>query len=158
MQRSDMNNIDLPGVLEDGTSSLSSSFAPPPKNLRRMTILTLICLVNLSMFMGFSQMAPFFPKEADKKHVTPLVSGFIFSVYPLVMMFSCPVIGKALPHIGIKFTLLSGIFVTGIANALFGVLDKIEDMTTFAVYCFLVRATAAVGTGKLRSISECTKA
>lgn len=116
---------------------------------------TLICLsvVSFTSMLSMSIIAPFFPLEASLKGVRETVYGFIFSVYALVIMLLSPFYGMVIPQLGPKFMLISGIFVTGACNILFGLLDKIEDQNTFTVFCFVVRIFEAVGAGAFSTAS-----
>lgn len=98
-------------------------------------------------------MAPFFPNEASNKGMSETVSGFVFSFYALIVMISSPILGSLLPLIGAKFMLISGIFASGVSNILFGTLDRIIDLTSFTVFCFIVRATEAIGVAAFSTAS-----
>ena len=100
-----------------------------------------------------SIMAPFFPNEASNKGMSETVSGFVFSFYALIVMISSPILGSLLPVIGAKFMLISGIFASGVSNILFGTLDRIIDLTSFTVFCFIVRATEAIGVAAFSTAS-----
>ncbi|XP_067145121.1 MFS-type transporter SLC18B1-like [Centruroides vittatus] len=122
--------------------------------LQKLIILCL-CLVNFTSFLSMSIIAPFFPKEAEMKGMRESVSGIIFSVYALVLMVMSPIFGKLLPHVGSSFMFLSGVFVAGVCNILFGFLDKLTDLTLFTVFCFIVRIFEAVGAAAFTTAS-CT--
>ena len=81
------------------------------------------------------------------------VSGLVFSCYALVVMLSSPVLGAFLPVIGAKFMLISGIFVAGVANILFGLLNYIDSSVQFTVFCFLVRSFEALGAAAFSTAS-----
>ncbi|KAF4521169.1 hypothetical protein B566_EDAN011619 [Ephemera danica] len=104
-----------------------------------------LALVDFVSFCSMSIMAPFFPKEASSKGMSNTVSGLVFSFYAFVMFISSPLFGKVLPLVGAKFMFMSGMFLAGGCSIIFGLLDKIGDYTTFAVYSFLVRGTEALG-------------
>lgn len=109
--------------------------------------MTLICLalISFTSMLAMSIIAPFFPIEATAKGMSQSVNGLVFSVYSMVLMVFSPVMSVTIPVIGSKLTLILGVFVAGIANILFGLLDKIDDLNTFTVYCFVVRAFVAMG-------------
>lgn len=90
-------------------------------------------------------MAPFFPRQASQKGMSETVSGLVFSFYALVMFVSSPLFGKILPRVGAKFLFMSGMFVAGSCNLLFGMLAYIENFPTFTAYCFMVRGMEALG-------------
>ncbi|KAJ9595194.1 hypothetical protein L9F63_013503, partial [Diploptera punctata] len=119
----------------------------PVRHFSRTQKLTLtsLALVDFISFCSMSIMAPFFPKEAFQKGMSETVSGLVFSFYALVMFVSSPLFGKILPRAGAKFLFMTGMFVAGICNILFGWLVCIEDYTTFTAYCFLVRGMEALG-------------
>lgn len=108
---------------------------------------SLICLsiVSFTSMLAMSLIAPFFPLEASMKGMRETIYGFVFSVYALVIMIMSPISGKLVPILGAKFMLVSGVFVAGVANILFGVLDKIDDLPTFTAFCFIVRTFEALG-------------
>lgn len=121
--------------------------------IKQKSILFCISLVSITSFLCMSIMAPFFPNEASNKGMSETVSGFVFSFYALIVMISSPILGSLLPVIGAKFMLISGIFASGVSNILFGTLDRIIDLTSFTVLCFIVRATEAIGVAAFSTAS-----
>ncbi|XP_063230677.1 MFS-type transporter SLC18B1-like [Bacillus rossius redtenbacheri] len=111
---------------------------------QKLTLLSLT-LVDFLSFCSMSIMAPFFPKEAALKGMSQSMSGLVFSVYALVVFISSPVFGKILPHAGARFLFLSGMFVAGCCNVLFGLLDYIDQYEVYTLFCFLVRILEALG-------------
>lgn len=91
--------------------------------------------------------------EAANKNMSGTLSGLVFSCYALVVMLSSPVLGAFLPVIGAKFMLISGIFVAGVANILFGLLKYINSSQQFALFCFLVRTFEALGAAAFSTAS-----
>lgn len=67
-------------------------------------------------------MAPFFPTEASLKGVSTTIIGAIFGMFELVIFFVAPLIGMNLGKLGINFTYLSGLLVSGCCSILFGAL------------------------------------
>lgn len=131
---------------------------PKPSEVKHFTRAQWISLVALGMvdFVGFcsmSIMAPFFPKEAALKDMSVSYAGFVFSFYALVMFLSAPVFGKIMSTAGTKFIFVSGVFVTGTCNILFGLLPQIRSNAEFAVYCFLVRGMEALGASAFSTAS-----
>lgn len=59
---------------------------------KKLTLFAL-SLVNLTAYLTMSIIAPFFPFEAAQKGMSPTLSGFVFSVYALVMMIASPLLG-----------------------------------------------------------------
>ncbi|KAL1124503.1 hypothetical protein AAG570_001129, partial [Ranatra chinensis] len=123
---------------------------PKPSVLCKFTRHQILALLTLLLaefisFCSMSVMAPFFPREAGLKGMSPSVSGFVFSFYAFVVFATSPFFGKILPFMGAKFLFMSGMFLAGGCNILFGVLPLIRDYTVFAVFCFLIRTLEAVG-------------
>ncbi|XP_073483399.1 MFS-type transporter SLC18B1 [Aquarana catesbeiana] len=131
--------------LTDSTPDNSNSI----RKLSRNQILTLISTasLNFSSMICYSILGPFFPQEAVKKGLSNTVIGLIFGCFALFNFLSSLIFGRYLVQIGAKFMFVSGLFASGVATVLFGLLDKISDGTIFAAMCFLVRAVDAVGFG-----------
>ncbi|XP_050426525.1 MFS-type transporter SLC18B1-like [Adelges cooleyi] len=123
------------------------------KNVRRyfgFTIKQYMALASLALvdFLGFcsmSVMAPTFPKEAEKKDMTLAEAGFVFSFFALIMFLLSPAMGSLMPIFGTKCLFISGVFISGVCNTLFGLLPMVEDNFQFKVLCFLVRGLEAIG-------------
>ncbi|RWS05685.1 MFS-type transporter-like protein, partial [Dinothrombium tinctorium] len=136
--------------------SMSSLIHDNQRNqLSSHQIWSLIYLAFLSFatFASVSIIAPFFPREASQKGMTESVSGMVFAVYGFLLMLMSPVMGKILPHVGIKFVLMAGILVEGVANILFGTLDRINDTTMFTFFAFAVRIIEAIGAAAVSTSS-----
>lgn len=104
-----------------------------------------LCLVDFTSFLSMSIIAPFFPREAASKGMREAVSGFVFSIYALIVMLTSPIFGKLLPTVGARFMFQSGVFFCGVCNILFGLLDKVNGEVEFTVLCFVVRSFEALG-------------
>lgn len=109
--------------------------------------MALICLalISFTAMLALAIIAPFFPTESSAKGMRESVNGLVFSVYALVYLILSPVISLIIPVVGSKLTLILGVFVAGVANILFGVLDKIDDLNMFTAFCFIVRVVEGVG-------------
>ena len=59
-------------------------------------------------------------REAEKKGMSHLQIGLVFSTFELVMFLFCPLYGIFLTRIGAKFMYVTGILVGGVCNILFG--------------------------------------
>lgn len=118
-----------------------------------MLVIFYLGLIDFIGFCSMSVMAPFFPREAEKKGMDVSHAGYVFSFYALVMFLTAPFFGKIIPYVGTKFMFLAGIFVTGTCNILFGLLPYIQSNTHFAIFCFLVRGFEAIGAGAFSTAS-----
>nr|XP_027198550.1 uncharacterized protein LOC113792803 [Dermatophagoides pteronyssinus] len=109
--------------------------------------LVLICLafISFTSMLAMAIIAPFFPTESAKKGMRESINGLVFSVYAFVFMICSPIISLMIPVIGTKMTLIVGIFIAGVSNILFGLLDQIQSLETFTAFCFIVRTFEAVG-------------
>ncbi|XP_030830751.1 MFS-type transporter SLC18B1 isoform X2 [Strongylocentrotus purpuratus] len=119
-----------------------------PSKLTKSQVLIFISLA-VSIFLdqaSFSVLAPFFPREAKEKGVSGLQIGFIFGAFALVNVIFSPIFGKFLPRLGAKFTFVSGVWIVAGCNILFGFCDEIKSTSTFVIFCYVTRCTAAVGT------------
>ncbi|XP_018423181.1 PREDICTED: MFS-type transporter SLC18B1 [Nanorana parkeri] len=125
------------------------------RKLSKNQILTLISAasLNFSSMICYSILGPFFPQEAVKKGLSNTVIGLIFGCFAICNFVSSLIFGRYLIQIGAKFMLVAGLFTSGVATVLFGLLDQIQDGTMFTVLCFLVRSVDAVGFGA--SITAC---
>lgn len=123
------------------------------KEPSKKIILLCLSLVNFTAYLTMSIIAPFFPYEASVKGMRESLAGFVFSVYALVMMIASPMLGKILPIVGVKFMLISGIWMCGWSNVLFGVLGYANDPTYFTILCFVVRAISALGAASFSTAS-----
>ncbi|XP_053566921.1 MFS-type transporter SLC18B1 [Bombina bombina] len=169
-----MDSPEIDGAVEDSTNqSIQSSTNQPihenndtrdlRKNLEennvteitktgklsRSQIFTLMSAasLNFSSMICYSILGPFFPQEALKKGVSSTITGLIFGCFALFNFLTSLILGKYLVQIGAKFMLVSGMFTSGCATILFGLLDKAPDGTVFIVLCFIVRSVDAIGFG-----------
>ncbi|VVC37962.1 Hypothetical protein CINCED_3A013556 [Cinara cedri] len=113
--------------------------------LRQYMALGSLALVDFLGFCSMSVMAPTFPKEAEKKDMTLSEAGLVFSFFALVMFFLSPSMGSLMPIFGTKCLFISGVFIAGVCNMIFGLLPMIEDNFQFKVLCFVVRGLEAIG-------------
>lgn len=107
-------------------------------------IIFVLCLITLFESICFSVMAPFFPTEASLKGVSTTIIGAIFGMFELIIFFAAPLIGMNLGKLGINFTYLSGLLVSGCCSILFGFLKWCPSGTIFIVMCFATRGIEAI--------------
>uniref|UniRef100_U5EXX6 Putative mfs-type transporter n=1 Tax=Corethrella appendiculata TaxID=1370023 RepID=U5EXX6_9DIPT len=116
-------------------------------NFTKRQWLTLIVmgLADFCNAICVSLQAPFFPKEAEKKGATATEYGLVFGIFELVVFLISPIYGQYLNRIGPKVLFNSGIFTTGTAAILFGLLDKVPGHTAFISAAFIIRIVEALG-------------
>uniref|UniRef100_T1J6T4 Major facilitator superfamily (MFS) profile domain-containing protein n=1 Tax=Strigamia maritima TaxID=126957 RepID=T1J6T4_STRMM len=141
MPPSPENIIDVNNILNDSNeiSLKKSRFTP-----HQWKLFIILIFVNLCSAMCYSIQAPFYPKEAEKKGVTSSVYGMVFGVFEFVVFVLCPIYGKYIRQIGLKFMLNAGNFVMATCCILFGFLDN-ASKTSFIVLSFIVRIVEAMG-------------
>ncbi|GAV05745.1 hypothetical protein RvY_15826 [Ramazzottius varieornatus] len=136
----------------DDASTESSTSTEESFSLLKMSReekLTLLCLAIVDMFsyLCMSIMAPFFPEKVAAVGASQTVSGGVFAVYALTVFVSSPVFAKLVPRIGAKFCFISGIFVAGGCNIIFGFLEDINDPVMFTTLAFAIRIVEGLGAG-----------
>ncbi|XP_057380318.1 MFS-type transporter SLC18B1-like [Daphnia carinata] len=107
--------------------------------------LALVCAVYFFCYSAISMLSPFFLKIAVLHNISTSTYGLIFSIHPAVVFCTSPFIGHITPSLGPKFTFISGVFLCGSCNVLFGTLEYVQDDTQFTVLCFIIRGLGAVG-------------
>lgn len=116
-------------------------------------ILLCLCLVDFTAFASMSIIAPFFPLEASLRGQSTYIAGLVFSTYSLTVVIASVFFGPLSAHIGPKFMLLAGIAIAGTANIIFGLLDFINNDTTFIALCFIIRIIEALGAASFNTAS-----
>ncbi|XP_036398582.1 MFS-type transporter SLC18B1 [Megalops cyprinoides] len=139
--------MDPNGVQQTDNSAPGEASSGATQRMSRQQILTLISVasVNFSSMICYSILGPFFPNEAKKKGASQTVIGLIFGCYALCNLMGSLILGKYIVHIGAKFMLISGLFVSAGCTVLFGLLDKVPGTVNFVVLCFIIRSVDAVG-------------
>ena len=134
-----MNNLDI------------SSMSPPKGSLHQRIIkelwisIALVCIYQIALMERFIY-TPFFPNEAAKKGMSQTVYAFVFSMYGFVQLIGSSLCHQYIvPTIGIKKMLILGLTIAGIANFIFGLLNRIDSLPLFTAMCFIVRATESFG-------------
>jgi MFS family permease len=112
---------------------------------RQWSTLIIIGLADFFSAICISLQAPFFPKEAEAKGAKATEYGFVFGIFELVVFLVSPPIGQYLDRIGAKLVFNAGIFTTGGAAIVFGLLGGIEGRATFIGMAFFVRVVEALG-------------
>uniref|UniRef100_T1JJ27 Major facilitator superfamily (MFS) profile domain-containing protein n=1 Tax=Strigamia maritima TaxID=126957 RepID=T1JJ27_STRMM len=112
---------------------------------RQWLFLISTTIATLGSAICISLQAPFFPAEAERKHVRSTVYGFVFGVYSLTVFVTAPLFGKYIDTIKPLFLLNSGTFLTSSCCILFGCLDQIKSGPTFITFAFIVRIVEAIG-------------
>ncbi|CAH3023022.1 unnamed protein product, partial [Porites evermanni] len=118
---------------------------PWSNQAQNIVILSTLFLVIFIDALAYSLYAPFFPSEAEDKGVSTTVVGLIFGTYPLGMFIFSLACGFLITKFGAFFMLLSGCFVFGGSFIMFGFCGLISDTAMFTAFCFLLRATLAIG-------------
>lgn len=112
---------------------------------RQWMTLLIIGLADFCNAICVSLQAPFFPAEAEKKGCTATEYGLVFGVFELIVFVISPVYGQYLNRIGPKVLFNGGIFTTGAAAIVFGLLDRVPGHTLFITLAFIIRIIEALG-------------
>lgn len=112
---------------------------------RQWLTLIVVALADFFNAICVSLQAPFFPQEAEKKGSTATEYGLVFGIFELVVFLISPVYGHYMRHIGVKALFNAGIFTTGTAAIVFGLLDRIPGHMAFISTAFTVRIIEALG-------------
>lgn len=115
---------------------------------RKLTLVAL-SLSNLSAFLAFSLIAPFFPKEAAAKGASDTAVGFVFGAFQLVIFIMSPIYGSLITKLGANYMYLAGSFICAVCIILFGFLDLCPDGNIYLVMCILCRLMDANGTAMM---------
>ncbi|KAG4080250.1 hypothetical protein HA402_010742 [Bradysia odoriphaga] len=112
---------------------------------RQWLTLFVIGLADFCNAVCVSLQAPFFPQEAEKKGATATEYGLVFGVFELVVFVISPVYGQYLNRIGPKVLFNGGIFTTAASAICFGLLDRVQEHTSFVALAFTIRIVEALG-------------
>ncbi|KAI1305248.1 MFS-type transporter SLC18B1 [Halotydeus destructor] len=106
--------------------------------------LIILAVMNGCLTMAFSIMAPFFPREAERKGLSPTVAGIIFAAQPLFVAIASPVAGILIPKYGSRLMIVPFMGIAGVCIITFGALTYVDQSYLFAILCFTVRSLGAV--------------
>eukprot|EP00057_Strongylocentrotus_purpuratus_P008321 XP_011662795.1 PREDICTED: MFS-type transporter SLC18B1 [Strongylocentrotus purpuratus] len=117
--------------------------------ITKSDIITFLCLVvsTFISWLAFSIMAPFFPNEAHRRGLMDIEVGIIFSLQALTSTIVSPIVGKFIPLIGAKVTLVTGLFLEATGNILFGYCVKLHSKTAFIAFAYITRILVGLGVG-----------
>ncbi|RWS22760.1 MFS-type transporter SLC18B1-like protein [Leptotrombidium deliense] len=93
-----------PSILVNNEPNSNSSVINKLEKRRKFTKkqwILAICIIygNICNGAAYSLIAPFFPKEAEEKGLTPSQYGFVFAIYEIGCFVLCPIFGKMIPHL-----------------------------------------------------------
>ncbi|XP_023235562.1 MFS-type transporter SLC18B1-like isoform X2 [Centruroides sculpturatus] len=117
------------------------------KGITRNQILLLIAFGYCNFAMGacYALLAPFFPREAEYKGASPTIYGLIIGFYQLIVIVVSPICGKMSSRVSPNLLAYGGIFLSGSASILFGILEWSPPGITFIILAFLIRMFDAMG-------------
>lgn len=130
---------------DDGSSSLEAN----KRGGAGSALLVVIVLLNA--FLGnvlVSLLAPFLPEQLAKMNVSQIYSGILFTIFPVAVVISAPLMTSVSNRIGRPTLAVIGIATQGLASVLFGYSVAITASSTQAlVVMILSRFTCGVGAG-----------
>lgn len=104
-----------------------------------------IMINNFSMNACFSNILPFFPKEALSKGVPEYMVGIIFAALPFGGIICSFVLGKYISKIGRRQSLIFGILTNIFATMVMGCLKYIDNSVAFSIVSIASRLIQGVG-------------
>lgn len=69
------------------------------KNLKKVILVLTLGYVSFTSYSCYSLPAPFLPREAEKKGLTPFEYGIIFASYEVVRLFMSPICSFIVSHL-----------------------------------------------------------
>lgn len=132
--------------LVNGGSHVGSSQGQPTSS-KAVFIRTMIPFLMLQFSVGLcaSLQATFYPIEAGLKGATATQFGAVFGIIHLSLFIFGPLVGKYLSIWGVKAIFPAGFIIDGGTFILFGMLQWVEDTTTFLIFSYLIRFLEGVG-------------
>jgi len=107
-------------------------------------VFVVLAIANFTSAACMSILAPFYPKVAEDKGVSPAQYGFVFGIHRLIMFLVSPLCGKYMKKIGPKFMFNCGLFTAGATSVLFGYLDDANNTMDFFILSMAVRVVGAI--------------
>jgi len=108
-------------------------------------LLLVLMTATLTSSFAVCLFPPFFPRLAEEKGATATIYGFVIGVNCLTSFLVTPMIGKNLPKVGVKFAMVTGMFMGGICCAISGFLEFFSPGAWFVVTAIMIRAVHATG-------------
>ncbi|KAI1305247.1 MFS-type transporter SLC18B1 [Halotydeus destructor] len=126
------------------TSNMTSGQPEKVVHKHRVLKLVVLAMMNGCLTMAFSIMAPFFPREAERKGLSPTVAGLIFAAQPFFVAVGSPIAGVLIPKFGCRFMIVPFMGIAGVCIITFGTLTYVDETFLFAILCFIVRSIGAI--------------
>ncbi|MEK5521965.1 MFS transporter [Heyndrickxia sp. FSL W8-0423] len=101
------------------------------QSAKQPIVVWVIFIATIISFMGLGLVDPILPAIAEKLHATPSQVSLLFSSYNLITGVAMLITGVVSSRIGVKWTLLSGIFLIVIFSALAGSSNGIWGVVSF---------------------------
>ncbi len=104
-----------------------------------------LVIVFLIAFL-FSQSAPFFPAEGQKKQLSKTQIGLVFAMLDVSAGITCLFISDSIKGVWIKPLLLIGFSLHGLGGALFGLMGLVTHSWLFFIGCCCIQILLGVCT------------
>ena len=108
-------------------------------------IFAIIMFGTFFMATVWSIQAPFFPKEAERKGLSPTQYSLVFAIYELTTILVTPLVGMYMSYMGARFLAIAGLFVSAVTVILFGILVYVKSSSDFFILSAVVRIVEAIG-------------
>ena len=100
-----------------------------------------------------SLQAPFFPKEAEMKGVTPTEYGLTFGVYELTILVMSPFFGRLVTKYSPVLICEFGFLFCGLCTMTFGWIDRFDDPRLFIYSSYMIRTIEGISAAALLTSS-----
>lgn len=98
-----------------------------------------IIVVTVLANAAYSIVAPFLPVEFARRGVSASVTGYIFAIYSIAVVFASPFIGHIMQRTGRRILIASGLLLMGLSFISFGCINYIKSDSWFIVGGLLSR-------------------
>ena len=111
---------------------------------RKLVSFALTFFVVFLLGFLFSQNAPFFPAEGERKQLSKTQIGFVFGVMDISAGITCLFITDSIKSQWMKTLFLFGFFGHGFFGSLFGVMDFVANSWVFFIGCCITQILTGI--------------
>ena len=109
-------------------------------------IVALIMLLTTISNSTYTIIAPFLPLELVRKEVSETLSGYIFAIYSLSIIFGSPLMCSVIQKVGRRTTITLGSALMGVTFIVFGLIGHIESTVAYVTFALAARLLQGLAT------------